>query len=94
MIQMGRRSGMSYFDIGAAIGRNKSVLWREVNRNTSRDGIYYASVAQAEAHQARRRPKPLNLPTLSRSEWKIAPGSITLVVAAFRRVSATSSVRM
>ena len=61
MIQMGRRSGMSYADIGEAIGRNKSVVWREVNRNTSRDGVYYASVAHAKAHQARRRPKPLKL---------------------------------
>lgn len=61
MIQMGRRSGMSYGDIGGAIGRNKSVVWREVNRNTSGDGVYYASVAHAKAHQARRRPKPLKL---------------------------------
>jgi transposase, IS30 family len=61
MIQMGRRSGMSYARIGEAIGRNKSVVWREVNRNTSADGVYYASVAHTKAHQARRRPKPLKL---------------------------------
>lgn len=61
MIQMGRRSGMSYAKIGEAIGRDKSVVWREVNRNTSADGVYYASVAHTQAHQARRRPKPLRL---------------------------------
>jgi IS30 family transposase len=61
MIQMGRRSGLSYADIGEAIGRDKSVVWREVNRNASADGVYYASVAHTRAHQARRRPKPLKL---------------------------------
>jgi IS30 family transposase len=61
MIQMGLRSGMSYARIGEAIGRDKSVIWREVNRNTSADGVYYASVAHTRAHQARRRPKPLKL---------------------------------
>lgn len=61
MIQMGRRSGMSYAKIGEAIGRNKSVVWREVKRNTSPDGVYYASVAHTKAHQARHRPKPLKL---------------------------------
>jgi IS30 family transposase len=61
MIQMGRLSGLSYAEIGAAIGRDKSVVWREVNRNRSRDGVYYASVAHARAHQSRRRPKPLKL---------------------------------
>lgn len=61
MIQMGRRSGLSYAQIGEAIGRNKSVVWREVDRNTSADGVYYASVAHTKAHQSRRRPKPLKL---------------------------------
>ncbi|WP_371875902.1 IS30 family transposase [Pseudarthrobacter sp. SSS035] len=61
MIQMGRRKGLSYADIGEAIGRDKSVVWREVNRNASADGVYYASVAHTRAHQARRRPKALKL---------------------------------
>ncbi len=61
MIQMGRRSGLSYTEIGTAIGRNKSVVWREVNRNSSPDGVYYASVAHAKAHQSRRRPKVFKL---------------------------------
>lgn len=49
MIQMGRRSGLSYAGIARAIGRNKSVVWREVNRNTGPDREYYASVAHARA---------------------------------------------
>nr|WP_227008374.1 IS30 family transposase [Pseudarthrobacter sp. AB1] len=61
MIQMGQRCGLSYAEIGKAIGRDKSVVWREVKRNTSGDGVYYASVAHTKAHQARRRPKPLKL---------------------------------
>ena len=61
MIQMGLRSGMSYTRIGEAIGRDKSVVWREVDRNAGADGVYYASVAHAKAHQSRRRPKPLKL---------------------------------
>ena len=61
MIQMGLRSGLSYAAIGEAIGRDKSVVWREVKRNTSADRVYYASVAHTKAHQARRRPKPLKL---------------------------------
>jgi transposase, IS30 family len=58
---MGRQSGMSYAAIAQVIGRDKSVVWREVKRNTSPDGVYYASLAHARAHQGRRRPKPLKL---------------------------------
>ena len=52
---------LSYADIGKAIGRDKSVVWREVKRHTGADGVYHASAAHAKAHQARRRPKPLKL---------------------------------
>ncbi|MEO8907663.1 MAG: IS30 family transposase [Microbacteriaceae bacterium] len=61
MIQFGRRKGLSYAEIGEAIGRNKSVVWREVNRNTAPDGVYYASAAHTRAHQRRRRPKVFKL---------------------------------
>jgi transposase, IS30 family len=74
MIQMGRRKGLSFAEIGSVVGRNRSVIWREVRRNTSPDGEYYASVAHARAHQARHRPKPFKLienPGLCRQieEW-------------------------
>jgi len=61
VIQFGRRRGLSYAEIGAEIGRDKSVVWKEVNRNSSPDGVYYASVANTKAHQARRRPKQFKL---------------------------------
>lgn len=61
MIQMGRRSGMSFAKIGELIGRDRSVVWREVHRNTVEGGEYFASIAHAKAHQSRRRPKRLKL---------------------------------
>ena len=61
MIQFGHRKGLSYAEIGDAIGRNKSVVWREVHRNTSPDGVYYASVAHRKAELKARRPKPFKL---------------------------------
>ncbi|MCD4853777.1 IS30 family transposase [Arthrobacter sp. AK01] len=61
MIQMGVLLGLSYAKIGELIGRDKSVVWREVKRHRSADGKYYASVAHAKAHQDRRRPKPFKL---------------------------------
>ena len=50
MIQFGRRQGLSY----AAIAR-------EVERNTSPDGLYYASIAHTWAHQSRYCPKAFKL---------------------------------
>jgi len=61
MIQFGRRKGLSYAEIAAELGRNKSVVWREVNRNVSDDGVYYASRAHAKAHQLMHRPKVFKL---------------------------------
>lgn len=61
MIQMGLRLHLSYARIAENIGRDRSVVWREVQRNSSPDGVYYASVAHTKAHQARHRPKPLKL---------------------------------
>jgi IS30 family transposase len=61
MIQFGRRKGLSYREIAGFLGRNKSVVWREVKRNTSPDGVYYATVAHTRAHQSRRRPKLFKL---------------------------------
>ena len=61
MIQAGLHDGWSYAKIARLAGRNKSVIWREVKRNTSPDGVYYASVAHRTAFQERRRPKALKL---------------------------------
>jgi len=61
MIQFGLRTGHSFGQMAKEIGRNKTVIWREVKRNTSADGVYYASVAHTRAHQNRRRPKGFKL---------------------------------
>ncbi|WP_184830367.1 IS30 family transposase [Kribbella solani] len=55
------RQGLSYAGIGEAIGRDKSVIWREVARNRGRDGSYWAPVAHRAAHERRRRPKEFKL---------------------------------
>lgn len=60
-IQFGRRQGLSYAAIGAEIGRDKSVVWREVQRNSGPDGVYYGLRAHVAAHQRARRPKPFKL---------------------------------
>lgn len=60
-IQAGRSLKMSYAAIGAFIGRDKSVIWREVARSVSPDGVYYACVAHRLAQELRRRPKTFKL---------------------------------
>jgi len=64
MIQVGLRLGWAFARIGAEIGRDRSVVWREVARNSSPDGVYYATRAHNHAHQVRRRPR---VPKLART---------------------------
>lgn len=61
LIQAGRSLQMSYAAIGVFIGRHRSVVWREVKRSVSPDGVYYASVAHRLAAQLRCRPKAFKL---------------------------------
>lgn len=61
VIHVGLRERMSFAQIGEAIGRHRSVIWREVKRNSGPDGIYYGSAAHHRAHQSRRRPKRFKL---------------------------------
>jgi transposase, IS30 family len=61
VIAVGLRQGWSYREIGDLVGRDKAVVWREVRRNTGPDGVYWASLAHRNAHEARRRPKPFKL---------------------------------
>ena len=56
-IAVALRCGCSYAQIGDLIGRDKSVIWREVQRNRGRDGSYWGPVAHRAAHERRRRPK-------------------------------------
>jgi IS30 family transposase len=63
VIAAGVRAGWSYARIGREIGRDKSVVWREVTRNRGPDGSYWGPVAHRAAHERRRRPKPFRLVT-------------------------------
>lgn len=60
-IEIGVRMGWSMREIGAFIGRDRSVVWREIDRNRGPDGSYSAAVAHVHAHQRRRRPKQFKL---------------------------------
>jgi IS30 family transposase len=51
----------SVTSIAASIGRDKSVVSREVQRHRSPDGIYRAAVAHRAAGVRRARPKPFKL---------------------------------
>ena len=61
VIAGGLRQGLSYGQIGELIGRAKSVVSREVARNSGQDGCYRAPIAHRAAHERRRRPKPFRL---------------------------------
>ncbi|HEY0699862.1 MAG TPA: IS30 family transposase [Micromonospora sp.] len=61
VIAAGLRAEWSFARIGEAIGRDKSVVWREVQRNSGPDGSYWAPVAHRQAHEQRRRPKEFRL---------------------------------
>ncbi|GAA1608910.1 hypothetical protein GCM10009804_75490 [Kribbella hippodromi] len=89
MIAVLLRQGLSYAGIGAAIGRDKSVVWREVARNRGRDGSYWAPVAHRAAHERRRRPKEFKLaadPGLCGriTDWMDAGWSPGLIAAVLR----------
>jgi IS30 family transposase len=52
---------ISLAEIGGLIGRDKSVVSREIARNSGPDGTYYAALANRNAQEHRRRPKPFRL---------------------------------
>jgi IS30 family transposase len=90
VIAAGLEAEWSYQRIGEAIGRDKSVVCREVARNRGADGSYLGAVAHRAAHERRRRPKSFKLvenPALCRriEEWMDqgwSPKLIALVLAA------------
>ena len=86
VIAAGRRQNLSYQQIGDLIGRNKAVVWKEVQRNTGPDGVYWAPLAHLAAHERRHRPKPFKLvenPELCRriEEWMDQGWSPKLIAA-------------
>ncbi|MET4058831.1 hypothetical protein ABIB35_000356, partial [Arthrobacter sp. UYP6] len=60
-IMCGLRAGRSQAEIGLLIGRDRSVVCREIRRNLNADGIYHAGMAHSRAHIRADRPKPFKL---------------------------------
>jgi transposase, IS30 family len=60
-IMRGRDRGLSYAEIGRRIGRDKAVVWREVDRNCNADGDYHAGMAHSRAAERAGRPKAFKL---------------------------------
>jgi IS30 family transposase len=60
-IMRGLDAGLSTAEIGRRIGRDRSVVWREADRNRSADGDYHAGMAHAQAAQKAHRPKAFKL---------------------------------
>ena len=94
MIAAGLRRGCPMPQIGELIGRDKSVVWREVARNRGPDGSYWAPVAHRAAHERRRRPKEFKLVenpgSVSADRGLDGPG---LVPEADRRGARARSIR-
>lgn len=61
VIAAGVKAMWSYARIGEAIGRDKSVICREVARNRGPDGSYVGAVAHRQAHERRKREKQFRL---------------------------------
>lgn len=62
-IMRGRDAGSSFGAIGRSIGRDKSVVYREVQRNSNPDGSYHALLADCRAAERAQRPKEFTLAT-------------------------------
>lgn len=57
VIAFGLRRNASLREIGREIGRDAGTISKEISRNKSADGSYWAPVAHRQAHENRRRPK-------------------------------------
>ncbi|GFH01051.1 IS30 family transposase [Mycolicibacterium hippocampi] len=60
-IDRGLQAGLSFAEIGRRLKRDRSVIWREVRRNSLPNGDYHALMAQARATDNARRPKNFKL---------------------------------
>lgn len=90
VIAVGLRQQLSFARIGVLIGRDRSVVCREVARHRGPDGSYSGAVAHRAAHERRRRPRQAKLaanPGLCRriEDWMDqgwSPGLIARVLRA------------
>ncbi|WP_165609941.1 helix-turn-helix domain-containing protein, partial [Mycolicibacterium fortuitum] len=60
-IMRGLDRGHSYATIAQELGRDRTVIWREVRRNRNADGDYHAGMAHARACRKAKRPKAFKL---------------------------------
>ncbi|MGH3523904.1 MAG: IS30 family transposase, partial [Mycobacterium sp.] len=60
-IDRGLHAGLGHAQIASKIGRDRTVVWREVKRNSLPDGDYHALVAHARAAEKACRPKRFKL---------------------------------
>lgn len=60
-IDRGLQAGLSYAQIGGLLERDRTVIWREVRRNSLPNGDYHALMAHARATDKARRPKGFKL---------------------------------
>ena len=60
-IMRGLDDKLSYAEIGRRLGRDRSVVWKEVTRNRTADGDYHALMAHTRANRNARRPKSFKL---------------------------------
>ena len=60
-IMRGLDAGLSYAQIGRLIGRDRSVVWREVRKNSNADGDYHARMAHSRGAEKLKRPKAFRL---------------------------------
>ena len=76
VIMRGVDRGLSYAQIGALVGRDRTVIRREVRRNRNPDGDYQAGMAHARAAEKARRPRRSNSSTI-RCARRSRPGWMT-----------------
>jgi transposase, IS30 family len=60
-IMRGLDAGFNYAQIGRLIDRDRSVVWREVRKNSNADGDYHALMAHSRATEKLKRPKRFRL---------------------------------
>ena len=89
VVEYGLRRGDTLTAIAADLGRDKSVISREVARNKTGDGRYVAAVAHLKAWLARRRPKEFKLHDTALceriDEWMTKHGWSPALIAATLR---------
>lgn len=60
-IMHGLDTDLSHAEIGRSIGRDRTVIWREITRNSNPDGRYHALMAHRRAAENAKRPKAFKL---------------------------------